>query len=117
MTLKSVFVLAAILAAGSLSLAPDAFAARGGGHGGGGHGGGGHGGGHFGGGHFGGRAVVGHTAGRNAGRHGPHVGGGHPTHFVRGHGRHFWHGQWWAYGVGPCWVWSDDYSEYVWVCF
>jgi hypothetical protein len=33
-----------------------------------------------------------------------------------GHHRHFWHGRWWAYGIGPCWVWSDFYSEYVWVC-
>jgi hypothetical protein len=130
MTRKSTFALAAILAVGSLSLslAPDAFAAHGGGHGGGGHGGGGHmggghggghfGGGHFGGGHFGGRVVGGgHSGGHFGGRHGPHVGGGHPAHFVRGHNRHFWHGRWWAYGVGPCWVWSDDYAEYVWVCF
>jgi hypothetical protein len=113
---KSVFALVAILAVGSLSLAPDAFAARGSGHG----GGVGHGGGHFSGGHFGARTVVhsgSHLGGHNVGRHGPHVGGGHPARFVRGHGRHFWHGRWWAYGVGPCWVWSDDYAEYVWVCF
>jgi hypothetical protein len=36
--------------------------------------------------------------------------------FVRGHHRHFWHGRWWDYGVGPCWAWSDEYAEYVWVC-
>ena len=29
---------------------------------------------------------------------------------------HFWHGRWWYYGVGPCWVWSDYYGEYVWAC-
>src|SRR5258707_349576 len=28
----------------------------------------------------------------------------------------FWHGRWWYYGVGPCWVWSDYYGEYVWAC-
>jgi hypothetical protein len=33
-----------------------------------------------------------------------------------GHRRHFWHGRWWYYGVGPCWVWSDYYGEYVWAC-
>ena len=32
------------------------------------------------------------------------------------HSRHFWHGTWYEYGVGPCWRWSDDYDEYVWVC-
>jgi hypothetical protein len=101
---KSVVALAAIIALGSLPVASDAFAAHGGGHGGG----------HFGGGHFGGHTVA-HS--RQVGRHGPHVGGGHPARFVRGHDRHFWHGRWWTYGVGPCWAWSDDYAEYVWVCF
>jgi hypothetical protein len=116
---KSVFAFAAVLALGSLSPATDASAAQ---HGGGGHGGGG---GHFGGGHF-----SGHPGG------GAHFSGGHfsPGHFghgagVRvapgvpargfaagGHHRHFWHGRWWNYGVGPCWVWSDDYDEYVWAC-
>jgi hypothetical protein len=33
------------------------------------------------------------------------------------HAGRFWHGQWYSYGVGPCWSWSDDYDEYVWVCF
>ena len=100
MTRKSIFALAAVLALGSsLALATGA-SAHGGGHGGGGHFGGGHfGGGHVGGGHFGG-----------------HFGGGH-GHFVRGHFRHFFHGRWWAYGVGPCWAWSDEYGEYVWVCY
>jgi hypothetical protein len=32
------------------------------------------------------------------------------------HSRHFWHGTWWDYGIGPCWRWSDDYDEYLWVC-
>jgi hypothetical protein len=142
MTGKSVFALAAILALGSLSLATDASAE----HGGGGRGGGGHfsggGGGHFGGGssghfggggggHFGGGG--GHIAsGRSATGHGPgapivarrgpgpgvHVAPGYRAHaFVAGeHRRHFWHGRWWYYGVGPCWVWSDYYGEYVWAC-
>jgi hypothetical protein len=34
----------------------------------------------------------------------------------RDHSRHFWHGTWWNYGNGPCWLWSDDYDEYLWVC-
>jgi hypothetical protein len=102
---KSVVVFAAVLALGSLSLGTDAFARAG--KGGGGHGGG----------RGGGHAVRGPSV-----AHGPrvgrtHAGNGHPTHFVRGHDRHFWHGRWYNYGVGPCWVWSDDYSEYVWVCF
>jgi hypothetical protein len=128
MTSKSVFALAAILALGSLSLATDASAAHGGGGHGGGHGGGGHfggghfGGGHFGGGHFGGgrHVAAGHfRAGHVAARRGPaiHVGPGfHGRAFARGHRRHFWHGRWWDYGVGPCWVWSDYYGEYVWAC-
>jgi hypothetical protein len=45
------------------------------------------------------------------------VPGVHARGFVAGgHHRHFWHGRWWNYGVGPCWVWSDDYDEYVWAC-
>jgi hypothetical protein len=133
---KSVFVVAAVLALG-LPTATDTFARDGGGHGGGGHGGGG---GHVGGG--GGR--VGGGWGGGAHFAAPHVGGGPaavfrgprgpgpamvfrnprmgvhhgpgPRFFVRGHHRHFWHGRWWAYGIGPCWAWSDDYGEYVWVC-
>jgi|SRR5215471_6389253 len=115
MTSKSVFALAAILALGSLSLATNASAAHGGGHGG---GGGGHfGGGHIAAGHFvarpgaGARIVAGHEPSR-------HVAPGfHGRAFVAGgHRRHFWHGRWWYYGVGPCWVWSDYYGEYVWAC-
>ena len=99
---KSVIALATVLALGNLSFAADALAR--GGHGGSGHFGGGH---HFGGRHFGG----GHFAGRRFGGH--RFGHGR---FV-GHHRHFWHGRWWDYGVGPCWVWSDVYAEYVWVCY
>jgi hypothetical protein len=106
---KSVYALAVILALGMLPLGSDAFAR--------GHSGGGH----FSGGHFGGRSVphgVSHAVHNSHIGHGLHSGRhGHPTHFVRGHDHHFWHGRWWDYGVGPCWVWSDDYSEYVWVCF
>jgi len=32
------------------------------------------------------------------------------------HRRHYWHGRWWTYGVGPCWVYNDDYDEYRWTC-
>jgi hypothetical protein len=125
MTRKSVLALTAIVALGGLSLATDASAQ----HHGGGHGGGGA---HFGGGgaHFGGRQIgAGRPAtGRGpgapavAGRGpGPGVRGGAPSYGARafvpgGHRRHFWHGRWWYYGVGPCWVWSDYYGEYVWAC-
>jgi hypothetical protein len=135
---KSVFALAAVLTLG-LAPATDVSARSGGG---GGHGGGG--GGHsMGGGGMGGRGVGwsgggAHFATPNVGarivapnisRPGPgpvnvyrsnrpgiaafHAPG---RFFVRGHHRHFWHGRWWAYGVGSCWAWSDDYGEYVWVC-
>jgi hypothetical protein len=116
MTTKSVFALAAILALGGLWLPTNVSAAHGGG---GGHGGGGHvGGGHIAAGHFvalhgpGARAVVGHGPGIHV------APPGHPGRaFVAGaHRRHFWHGRWWYYGVGPCWVWSDFYGEYVWAC-
>ena len=111
MTGKSVFALAAILALGSLSLATDASAE----HGCGGRGGGGH--------IASGRVATGHgpgapiVAGRGPGP-GIHVAPGYRAHvFVAGgHRRHFWHGRWWYYGVGPCWVWSDYYGEYVWAC-
>jgi hypothetical protein len=143
MTRKSVLALTAIVALGGLSLATDASAQHhGGGHGGGGAhsgGGGAHfggGGAHFGGGgargggaHFGGGQIA---AGRSATARGPGApaiaGRGHgpgarvaPSYGARafvpgGHRRHFWHGRWWSYGVGPCWVWSDYYGEYVWAC-
>src|SRR5215831_1612327 len=108
MTSKSVLALAAILALGSLSLATAATAAHGGGHGGGGH---------IGAGHFvarhgpGARVVIGHGPGVHIAPafHGRAFGAG-------GHRRHFWHGRWWYYGIGPCWVWSDYYGEYVWAC-
>ncbi len=140
MTRKSVFALAAILALGSLSLATDASAE----HGGGGRGGGGGHFGGASGGHWqqwpfwrrrrwtlrwwrrthcqwtlrdwawAGPPIV---AGRGPGP-GIHVAPGYRAHaFVAGeHRRHFWHGRWWYYGVGPCWVWSDYYGEYVWAC-
>ena len=129
MTSKSVLALAAILALGSLSLATNASADHGGGRGGGGHiSGGGHfGGGHISGGdHFGGGHIA---AGQSVARPGPGArvveGRGRTVHvtpgfsgrvFARGHHRHFWHGRWWDYGVGPCWVWSDYYGDYVWAC-
>jgi hypothetical protein len=96
---KSIFALATVFALGSISLAASAYAAR--------NGGGHSGGGHFSGGHFSGvRPGSGQfTAGTRA--HASAAGGHH---------RHFWHGRWWAYGIGPCWVWSDLYSEYVWAC-
>jgi hypothetical protein len=53
--------------------------------------------------------------GGHFGGHFAHFGGGPGGHFW-GHGRRFWHGHWWGYGVGPCWVWSDVYGQYVWAC-
>jgi hypothetical protein len=124
MTRKSVLALATIVTLGGLSLATDASAQhRGGGHGGGGAhfgGAGGHiggGGAHFGGGRIGaGRFATGRGPGAPAvaGR-GPGPGGAR-AFAPGGHRRHFWHGRWWYYGVGPCWVWSDYYGEYVWAC-
>jgi hypothetical protein len=144
MTRKSVLALAAIITLGGVSLATDASAQHHGGGGSGAHfggsgahfgGGGAHfggGGAHFGGGgaHFGGGNVgVGRrfatgrgpgapaVAGRGPGR-GMHLapGFGARAFVPGGHRRHFWHGRWWYYGVGPCWVWSDYYGEYVWAC-
>ena len=144
MTRKSVLALAAIITLGGMSLATDASAQHHGGGGGGAHfsGGGAHSGGggahfnaggaHFGGGraHFGGGNVgvsrrfatergpgSPAVAGRGPGR-GMHAapGFGARAFVPGGHRRHFWHGRWWYYGVGPCWVWSDYYSEYVWAC-
>lgn len=120
MTRKSILALTAVLALGSTPLATSAYAApHGSGHfgGGGGHAGGGHfggGGGHFGGfggGHFGG----GRLGGAHFGGHFPAGVRGH-AFAPGGHHRHFWHGRWWNYGIGPCWVWSDLYGEYVWQC-
>jgi hypothetical protein len=111
MTRKAVIALAAVLALGSLPLASEAFA-RGGGHGHGGGHGGGRGGGHA----FHGAPHIGHI-GRRAPGFAVHHGASHGHRFfVRGHNHHFWHGRWWDYGVGPCWVWSDQYQEFVWVC-
>lgn len=132
MTRKSILALAAIIALGGLSLATDASAQHrggGGGHfgGGGAHfsGGGGHfsgGGARVGGGHIGaGRFATGRgpgapaVAGRGPGR-GVRVAPGYGAFVPGGHRRHFWHGRWWSYGIGPCWVWSDYYGEYVWAC-
>jgi hypothetical protein len=125
MTRKSALALAATVALGGLSLATDASAQHhGGGHGGGGGAHFGGAGGHFGGGgaHLGGGRI---GAGRLATGRGPGApavagrgpGPGGARAFVPGgHRRHFWHGRWWYYGVGPCWVWSDYYGEYVWAC-
>jgi hypothetical protein len=123
MTRKSVLALAAIITLGGMSLATDASAQHHGGGGGGAHFGGG--GAHFGGGNVGvGRRFTTErgpgapaVAGRGPGR-GMHLapGFGARAFVPGGHRRHFWHGRWWYYGVGPCWVWSDYYGEYVWAC-
>ena len=121
MTNTSAFALAAILTPiltlGSLSLATDASARDYGGHGGGGHAaathfGAGHGpGAHFAAGHPGAHFLPGHDAGGHI------VAGPQGRAFAfGGHRRHFWHGRWWAYGVGPCWAWSNVYGAYVWAC-
>lgn len=73
-------------------------------------------------GHFSGARVL-HSRGLSTGHaihsgarriHSGHVHHGHAHH---GHGRHFWHGRWWGYGIGPCWVWSDYYDEFIWQCY
>jgi hypothetical protein len=35
------------------------------------------------------------------------VGRAYNGHIWFGHSRHFWHGRWYAYGVGPCWIYID----------
>jgi hypothetical protein len=35
------------------------------------------------------------------------VGRTYNGHVWYGHRRHFWHGHWYAYGVGPCWIFVD----------
>ena len=42
------------------------------------------------------------------------VGGRYHGGIWYGTGRHWWNGRWYAYGVGPCWLWSP--IGYVWVC-
>lgn len=84
-------------------------------HGGGGHGAG-HGGGHHSGGHHGGGGHHG-AAHVNQGTHVEHenrpankhyvVGRTYDGHIWFGHAGHRWHGRWYAYGVGPCWIYVD----------
>jgi hypothetical protein len=35
------------------------------------------------------------------------VGRAYDGHIWFGHSRHFWRGRWYAYGVGPCWIYID----------
>jgi hypothetical protein len=35
------------------------------------------------------------------------VGRAYNGHVWYGRSRHFWHGRWYAYGVGPCWIYID----------
>ena len=125
--LKKLCLILSVVAALGLGIVGSADAkGHGGGKGGGHHGGSHHGGGHgrhHGGGHHGG--------GHHGGGHGAtHVGRGHVNRNVRahenrpankhyvvgrryngniwlGHTGHRWHGRWYAYGVGPCWIYVD----------
>jgi hypothetical protein len=44
----------------------------------------------------------------NGSAHGHYVvGRTYNGHVWFGHRGHFWHGAWYAYGVGPCWIYID----------
>jgi hypothetical protein len=89
---------------------------HGGGHHGGGHAGGHHGGAHHAGGHHGGghahvnRSVhVNRNVRVHENRPAKHyvVGRTYNGHIWLGRTGHRWHGRWYAYGVGPCWIFID----------
>jgi hypothetical protein len=114
--LKKISLILSVTAALGIGTAASADA-KGGGHGGG-HHGGGHGG-HHGSGHHagshhgGGRHGEGHAAkdvhahdNRAANKHYT-VGKSYDGHIWFGHTGHRWHGHWYAYGVGPCWIYVD----------
>jgi hypothetical protein len=120
--LKKFSLILSVTAALGLGIVVSADAkGHGGGHRGGHHGGGHHGGRHHGGGHGGAhvnRSVHVRTSGvhvtRDARVHGNRpankryvVGRAYDGHIWFGHRRHFWHGRWYAYGVGPCWIYID----------
>jgi hypothetical protein len=125
------FKVAAWTAAAALSItlaSGDAFARPGGGRDGhpGYHGGSGYHGGnvyrgnvHRGGVYHGGGAYRGarpyHGMNRGVVVHGaPRIGGRYYGGTWYGPGRRFWNNRWYAYGVGPCWLWSP--IGYVWIC-
>jgi hypothetical protein len=125
--LKKISLILSVSAALGFAVVTAADAKGGGKHGGGHHGGGHHGGGHHGGGHHGeghhggghhnrGPAQVNRSAhvSKNARMHenrpaNKHyiVGRTYNGHIWFGHGGHRWHGRWYAYGVGPCWIYVD----------
>jgi len=122
--LKKASLILSVTAALGLGIVTSADAKdHGGGHGGGHHGGGPHGGGHHGGGHHG-TAHVNRSAhvhvnrsahvNRNVRMHENRPGNRHYVvgrtydgHIWFGHSGHRWHGRWYAYGVGPCWIYID----------
>ena len=114
--LKKIYLALSVTAALALGAVATADAkGHGGGHGGGHHGGGHHGGGHHGGGHHG-AAHVNRSAhvnknarlreNRPANKHYV-VGRRYNGNIWFGHTGHRWHGRWYAYGVGPCWIYID----------
>jgi hypothetical protein len=56
----------------------------------------------------------GFAGGPGAGPGGPVIGRSYHGGTWYGPRRHFWRGQWYAYGVGPCWLPSP--IGYVWTC-
>ena len=113
--LKKISLILSITAALGIGTVVSADA-KGGGHGGGHHGGGHHGGHHGGGHHGGGHHGGGHHdhAARDAHEHGAAhnrnryvVGKSYDGHIWFGQTGHRWHGRWYAYGVGPCWIYVD----------
>jgi hypothetical protein len=112
--LKNISLILSVTAALGIGIVTSADA-KGGGHRG--HQGGHHGGGHHAAGHYGGGRghahvnrglqVNGHAhENRSANRHFV-VGRTYNGHIWFGHGGHRWHGRWYAYGVGPCWIFID----------
>jgi hypothetical protein len=108
--LKRFSIILSVTAALGLGLVTTADAK---GHGGG-HGGGHHGGGHHGGGHAGAHVNRGAQVNRNVRVHENRpankryvVGRRYNGNIWFGHSGHRWQGRWYAYGVGPCWVYVD----------
>jgi len=108
--LKKISLILSITAALGIGIVASANAkGHGGGNGGGHHGGGHHGAGRYGHAHHGGAHVnrnVRVHENRPANRHYV-VGRTYNGHIWFGHRGHRWHGRWYAYGVGPCWIYID----------
>jgi hypothetical protein len=111
--LKKFSLILSVTAALGIGIVTSADAKGHGDHHGGGHHAGGH---HAGGHHAGGHAHVNRSVhvNRDVRVHDNRpankryvVGRAYDGHIWFGHNRHFWHGRWYAYGVGPCWIYID----------